>query len=111
MDEETGIRGYEITSDPRFLDPYRKAQAPLQEAIADQLRMVTGTGVNIKAFIVEHEAWHSGFAEPLIAMVAAGGEASDIDLNLTGKHTMDSMRTHLENIVTVSEQRRAGQHQ
>ena len=34
VDEETGLRGYQITSDPRFLQPYYDAEAPMQQAIA-----------------------------------------------------------------------------
>ena len=35
VDEETGLRGYQVTSDPRFLQPYRDAEAPMQRAIAE----------------------------------------------------------------------------
>ena len=39
VDEETGLRGYQVTSDPRFLQPYRDAEAPMQQAI-DKLQSV-----------------------------------------------------------------------
>jgi PAS domain S-box-containing protein len=106
VDEETGLRGYEITRDPRFLEPYRAAQVPLRQAVDEQFANLTGPGPNIKAFVAEHQAWREHFAEPLIAVVAAGGEAGDIDLNLTGKALMDSMRGHMEAIVKTAEQRR-----
>src|ERR1039458_6126802 len=32
VDEETGLRGYQVTSDPRFLLPYTSAHAPMQQA-------------------------------------------------------------------------------
>ena len=35
VDEETGLRGYQTTSDPRFLQPYNDAEAPMQQAIAE----------------------------------------------------------------------------
>ena len=35
VDEETGLRGYQVTSDQRFLKPYRDAEVPLQKALGD----------------------------------------------------------------------------
>src|SRR4051812_12536710 len=35
VDEETGLRGYQITSDPKFLAPYYACQPPLRQAIKD----------------------------------------------------------------------------
>jgi PAS domain S-box-containing protein len=106
VDEETGLRGYQTTSDPRFLTPYKQADVPMQQAINELQSMVTGPGTNLKQFIVEHQTWHQAFAEPLIAIIAAGGQTDDVDLNLTGKRSMDSMRAHLDTIVKNSEQRR-----
>ena len=37
IDEETGLRGYQITSDPQFLQPYTESDVPLAAAI-DLLR-------------------------------------------------------------------------
>jgi CHASE3 domain sensor protein len=50
VDEETGLRGYQITSDSRFLDPYYTSQAPLQQAIQDlQATYVAGPSDNVNA--------------------------------------------------------------
>jgi PAS domain S-box-containing protein len=79
----------------------------MQQTIDKLLVMVRqGQGQNLKAFIVEHQAWHEEFAEPMIAKIAAGIPTDDVDLNLTGKARMDSMRGHLEAIVNTSSQRR-----
>ncbi len=106
VDEESGLRGYQTTADPRFLQPYYAAQVPLQQSITLIKSIATGATPQLNAFIAEHEAWRSGFAESLIGTIRAGGRASDVDLNLTGKTTMDSMRQHLNTIVHTSEQRR-----
>ena len=106
VDEESGLRGYQSTGDPRFLEPYHAAQAPLQRAIDKHLATVTGPGTHTKAFIAEHNAWHTGFAEPLIIEIGAGAQTNDVDLNLTGKTRMDEMRANLEAIVTTTRQKR-----
>ena len=106
VDEESGLRGYQTTSDPRFLQPYYTAQAPMQEAIAQLQSMANGPAPHLQAFILEHNTWHTSFAEPLIITIRAGGTTNDVDLTLTGKTSMDSMRAHLDAIVSASEQRR-----
>ena len=38
VDEETGLRGYQTTADPRFLEPYNRAQPRIQQATIDELQ-------------------------------------------------------------------------
>jgi PAS domain S-box-containing protein len=106
VDEETGLRGYQATSDPRFLDPYYKAAAPMAQAVADLRSMATATPLHLNAFEQEHKLWKESFAQSLIAIIAAGGQARDIDINITGRARMDAMRRELDSIVNTSEQQR-----
>jgi CHASE3 domain sensor protein len=108
VDEETGLRGYQVTSDPRFLQPYHDAEPRMAQAIA-QLQSVAGPEEtqSLNQFVQEQQTWHQGFAEPLIAVIAAGGRANDDDLNLTGRSRMNTMRSLLAQIVGYSEQRSA----
>ncbi len=107
VDEETGLRGYQVTSDPRFLAPYRDAEAPIQQAI-DKLQSMARPEQkdDLNQFLAEHRIWRQAFAEPLIVTIAAGGHADDLDLNLLGKTHMDSMRVHLDAIIAIAEQSR-----
>jgi PAS domain S-box-containing protein len=107
VDEETGLRGYQVTADKRFLRPYYEANAPMQQAVAS-LESLPGrdTLTSLDQFKVQHQLWHQTFAEPIIAIIASGGRASDDDVNLDGRARMDSMRALLETIVKNSEQRR-----
>jgi PAS domain S-box-containing protein len=107
IDEESGLRGYQTTSDPRFLQPYYDAQIPLKQAIDSFKSIRTGPSPRLNAYLQEHDAWHAGFAEPLIATIRAGGRTNDIDLNITGKTSMDSMRGHLNDMVAAAQQRQA----
>jgi len=105
VDEETGLRGYQTTSDPRFLKPYYDAAAPMQQTIA-KLEAIARPeqAQSLQQFIEDHKTWHQAFAEPLIATLTAGGHASDVDLNLQGVTIMDAMRSHLKFIYSASEQ-------
>jgi PAS domain S-box-containing protein len=107
VDEETGLRGYQVTSDPRFLQPYRNAEAPMQQAI-DKLQSMARPEQkdDLKQFLAEHQIWQHAFAETLIATIATGGHADDLNLNLLGKSHMDSMRVHLDAIIAMAEQSR-----
>jgi PAS domain S-box-containing protein len=103
VDEETGLRGYQVTSDSRFLRPYRDAERPMQRAILDLQAIATPEQEeDLKQFIEEHQAWHDGFAEPLVTTVTAGGQANNDDINLTGRARMDHMRSLLSEIVHTS---------
>jgi PAS domain S-box-containing protein len=107
VDEETGLRGYQTTSDPRFLDPYYAAQLPMQQAIGTLMSIKTAQAPHLKTFIQLHDTWHTSFVDPLITMIRAGAHTNDVDLNITGKTSMDSMRHELNEIIVTSEQHRA----
>jgi PAS domain S-box-containing protein len=108
VDEETGLRGYQVTSDPRFLQPYHDAQPRIDQAIP-QLRSILSPeeAKLLDQFAREHQTWRQSFAEPLIAIISAGGRANDDDINLTGRARMETMRTLLDEVVQASERRRA----
>lgn len=107
VDEETGLRGYQVTSDRRFLKPFYEAHAPMQRAVAEFQSIATPEQqALLKHFTEQQETWYKGFAEPLIAIISAGGQANDDDVNLTGRARMESMRSILDGIVKASEQRR-----
>jgi PAS domain S-box-containing protein len=108
VDEETGLRGYQVTSDPRFLQPYNDAAAPMDKAIAS-LRPLLGPkqAASLNEFMSDHQAWRKGFAEPIITTIAAGGQANDDDVNLTGRGRMNSMRSLLDGLIQTSDERRS----
>ena len=109
VDEESGLRGFETTHDPVFLDAYYAADKKLP-AEFERRRANTITEERRRAIVdleAVHDAWNEGFAEPLINSIQAGGTTSDVDLNLLGKRQMDDMRSRMANLVQSSQQRRA----
>ena len=109
VDQETGLRGFQTTSDPRFLEPYHNAERQFDYALrilrndvqADGV--LPGEGSAIDQFESQHSGWEQGFAVPLIATIRAGGKTNDPELNLQGKVEMDAMRRSLVDLTRTTE--------
>jgi PAS domain S-box-containing protein len=110
VDQETGLRGYQITSDTRFLDPYNKAVEKFPQRLAELRAADTNARYrsSIDNLEAAHGLWQHGFAEPLIATIHAGAETGDIDLNLSGKRQMDGVRQRIAVMADTSRELRDG---
>ncbi len=96
VDEETGLRGYQATHDPAFLQPYYQAGPQLQQLFNAMEAASRANGgaqlATIQRLSEDQRTWHEGFAEQLIATEKAGGDTSGVALNLYGKSLMDALR-------------------
>ena len=102
VNEESGLRGYQITSNEIFLQPYDYSQAPLDSALHDLREGLSQQGSDprdVDNFIVAHNVWRNSFAAPLIAATRAGQNTHDSGLNLRGKAQIDALRERLNNII------------
>lgn len=110
VDQESGLRGYEVTGDDRFLTDFRQAEGHLQPEL-DSLAAVTSSDPvqrhNVEDLRNGYQNWHDAFALPIMATVRAGGQANDIGLNLYGKTLMDQVRQDLLNITRHAETQRS----
>jgi PAS domain S-box-containing protein len=109
VDEETGLRGYQTTGDGRFLEPYNRANQtmPAQiDLLAGMPDTTQAESAQIKDLRESLDTWHTGFADPVIAVVRNGGQADDIDLNLHGKQLMDDIRTDLNEVIDEAQAQR-----
>ena len=110
VDEESGLRGYETTSDERFLGPFTEAETRLP-AEFDKLAAVAALDSvqrrNIDNLRNEYQTWHDAFALPIIATVRSGGQTTDVNLNLYGKSLMEQVRQDIDAITQHAEGRRA----
>jgi PAS domain S-box-containing protein len=110
VDEESGLRGYEATADTVFLQPYIDAEAVLP-AEFQKLSDIAGSSPEEMRYISdlrnEQQTWRDAFALQLMAQVKAGGQASDVELNLKGKAMMDEVRHDLAEVIRDSEVNRA----
>jgi signal transduction histidine kinase len=96
-DQETAVRGYVISADRQFLDPYYAGHVGAKRA-ADDLRQRVGARTDLMADLntIEQAAatWRTTFAEPLIADVARGASSAAADRELTqrGEAEFDRLR-------------------
>ena len=72
LDEETAVRGFTITHESVFLDPYYSASlsfAPLDRTVHNTFSQehMTDALAALREFNLRHTQWHSLVAEPLIA--------------------------------------------
>lgn len=95
-DQETATRGYAISADRQFLDPYYAGQQA-QEAAAKELRQRAGGRsellADVDAIDQAAAAWRSSFAEPLIATIQPGTRTVvDAGVAERGKAEFDRIR-------------------
>ncbi|GAC1503204.1 MAG: hypothetical protein NVS1B14_08460 [Vulcanimicrobiaceae bacterium] len=107
LDQETSVRGFTITRDPIFLDPYRRARADfavLQRHLRGTLtqeHLFTGLDA-LGQFERAHAEWHRSVAEPLLHDPA---RANSLDRQKRGKALIDETRADGAAISEVLNQR------
>ncbi|MBF6192379.1 ATP-binding protein [Nocardia sp. CDC186] len=100
VDQETGVRGYGITADPQFLQPYRdgtrdeaQSAARLRELLAGRRPLLDELdGVEQAA-----QRWRTEYAEPLVAGLQSGSTRGIEPTTPTrGKPLFDDLRTRFD---------------
>ncbi len=95
-DQETAVRGYAITADKQFLEPYysgreaeRRAAENVRERVGAHPELVT----DLEEIELGAQAWRASYAEPIVADIARGAAAAD-NRTLTdrGKAEFDGLR-------------------
>ncbi|MBF6167167.1 CHASE3 domain-containing protein [Streptomyces gardneri] len=100
VDQETGLRGYAITADPQFLQPYSdgtrdeaQSVARLRELLADRQPLLE----ELDALERAAQRWRIDYAEPLVAALASGSARGvDPAVPARGKPLFDELRMRFE---------------
>ncbi|WP_284230693.1 sensor histidine kinase [Mycobacterium antarcticum] len=96
-DQETAIRGYAISADRQFLDPYYAGQQAETDAVADIRGRASGRDAligDLDAIERAASAWRASFAEPVIASIEPNRPAMlDRGVADRGKAKFDGIRT------------------
>lgn len=111
VDGETAVRGFALTGYDGTLEPYERAQDATESfaRIADPAR---GAAEPVReaaaAAAAAAERWDDEFAQPVIALVEAGGPvAVDADEIEDGRVLFDETRTAVEEYLAILDERRA----
>jgi signal transduction histidine kinase len=96
VDQETGVRGYGITGDPRFMRPYTTGRVIAVDAAA-RLRVLTGPDRQLTADLTAIEraaaSWRGRYAVPLINRARHGPlNGTDAALLDQSKQSFDHLR-------------------
>ncbi|WP_051021346.1 sensor histidine kinase [Nocardia araoensis] len=99
VDQETGLRGYGITADPQFLQPYRngtrdeaQSVARLRELLADRQPLLDELDVVEQAA----QRWRTEYAEPLVAGLDSGSARGIEPTTGRGKPLFDDLRRRFD---------------
>ena len=99
LDQETAVRGYVLTREPLFLQPYQAGTQAAAAADAQLARLLPpgGRSAGLRSTVTDRAtAWRTRFAEPAVAAVAAGDRRFEGTAELTaGKDMFDSLRSSI----------------
>src|SRR3954447_11644880 len=107
LDMETGLRGYLLTGEEHFLQPYRASATQIDPAL-EELARVTDGDTNQERLVANindlYSRWHQ-YSTRLIEMRERGLPVADVKLNLQGKQMMDELRARRDELLQIEEQR------
>jgi signal transduction histidine kinase/CheY-like chemotaxis protein/CHASE3 domain sensor protein len=98
LDQETGLRGFLLARDERFLEPYRAGITRYAETYADlRERAQDDEGLlpHLLAIDASMQQWRRDFAEPALALAAVDEQGSELRAFARqgrGKQAMDQLR-------------------
>jgi sigma-B regulation protein RsbU (phosphoserine phosphatase) len=115
LDQETGVRGYELAGQTSFLAPYRSAAGEIP-TLEGRLRTLLSanprTDGPLEAMINAYAAWSNDFAQPQLARVRQGRitAAQQAEEGGTGRDLFDDIRAQTTTLDTVlSDERRVSE--
>ncbi|MCY1017825.1 sensor histidine kinase [Pyxidicoccus sp. MSG2] len=111
IDRETGLRGFLLTGDARFLEPYDTAGARLPEALSQLESLVSESPdqrARLGALHRRRADWEA-FADDELRSFRNGGSWQKRVVEGEGKRRMDGMRRLLDDLAS-EERERADQH-
>jgi signal transduction histidine kinase/CheY-like chemotaxis protein len=108
IDMETGMRGFLLTGDERFLDPYEVARPGITAELKNLEELVADNPPQVDRFrriAAMQEDWNR-FAQEMIALRREGGDYQGPILARRGKRLTDEIRSEYEQAVGVEQQLR-----
>lgn len=107
IDQETGVRGFQLTGDAVMLDPWKAAAAPIQIHFADLRTLLAGDQEQLRdvnELELRYNEW-LGFANAVLSQNPAALNAAG--MNQRGKAMMDDIRAQTAKMLSHEENLRA----
>ncbi|WP_308259140.1 sensor histidine kinase [Pseudonocardia sp. H11422] len=103
VDQETGVRGFDMTRGEEFLDPYRDGITAEQRSVAvlrelDASGQIDGLGADVADVEAAAVAWRAGYAEPTIAALRSGAVTGPAEAE-RGRVLFDQVRAASTNLL------------
>ncbi len=111
VDEETGVRGYALTGQGLFLDPYgqgRASVAQVDDALGRLLPPGSPAGRRLNSVRQRAMAWNNQFALPVVAAISAHNRVYASSQLVRGKTLFDSLRSSVTGLQQDLQAERSG---
>ena len=103
LDHETGLRGYVITGEQDFLEPYRQAQTLMIPTLDALSSLVSNTPPQLElssALRANYDKWLV-YTRKLIDVRDQGGDYTALVKQHEGKRLMDAMRAQVQSLLRL----------
>ena len=115
VDQEVGVRGFVITSDESFLDPYNNgvaSETAVASSLATELADLPNARSAFAATRLSAAAWQDDYVAPTLAAVRSGNSAPRTDAALArGKSLFDALRATFTDLnIRLASDRAAARH-
>jgi signal transduction histidine kinase len=112
LNQETGVRGYALSAQRIFLQPYTDGLAQQQREVSALHRLLTGmpaAQASLAQVVSRAATWRASYAAPTIRQVSASGQPVVSPAAGQGKADFDSLRSELNSLQAdlTSERRQA----
>lgn len=113
VDLETGMRGYLLTGDEHFLDPYEMARPRIIVALKTLQELTADNPVQVdrlRRLEAMQEQWNS-YAQEMIELQRSSGDFRSEVRNGRGKRLTDEIRKQYEDVIDMEQQLRTARNE
>jgi signal transduction histidine kinase/CHASE3 domain sensor protein len=105
VDMETGLRGYLVTGNLEFLEPYEQARLSINSDFNQFARLISDNSSQLdklRKVRSHYEQWNR-YAQKMLALRKQGKDYQSYTLNVEGKQMMDTMRGQIASFIQTEE--------